>query len=653
MHWRERLRETALPGIPGTAWERRSLFALLALAAVLRMWDLPHIPFMHDEISALLRLYPTLGETIRKGVIELDTHPPGVQVFEWVWTRVFGDGEAQVKLPFMCMSILSILLLYRFASAWIGTTPALIASTIMATLQYFVLYGQIARPYAFGSFTTSLLADQATRYLAWGRTRNLVYMVVATVLSMYAHHFALMQAGLMGATSVLLASPPQRKRLLIGMCVAVLAYLPNVPILLHQFAQGGLGGWLQPPDRHWPGDLLWWIAHCSWITGAVLLGVIALSVADAVRRPRSSGPFVAVCLVWGLVPLIVGIGYSIWRAPVVQYSTLLFSFPFLLILSVSGIRQRAVRVTASLCLLIAATNVFTLITVRKHHALLYRSKYEAFVRDGLEALHTYGRRCLVLLDAPDEVIAFYMDRRGLDRSRFPYVSLRAPAGQALFDHLESDTLHDHLFIGASSGAQAEDMFRAALSFPRLLERKDLFEGQTLLLAKGSADGPGDATILSTALPGSVQAGWHVSPEMGTITDTTEGIVAWDQSGREFGIEFTGRTDTLVEHPMDQLVVFARVRGAIEGRVHLIAELKLDDRTVFYRGDDLVTDEEQLVVAVSPADALQRERPLQFKGYLWNEGKSPLQVVRIGVARRPGDPVLHALYGPIRGPWTYR
>ena len=144
--WRDRLKASTTSEMPGTREERWIFWSLLLLATFLRMWDLPRIPFMHDEISALVRLYPTLGETIQKGVIELDTHPPGVQVFEWLWTRAFGSEEWVVKLPFVLLSLAAIFFLYRFACAWTNATVALIATSLFATLQYFVLYGQIARP---------------------------------------------------------------------------------------------------------------------------------------------------------------------------------------------------------------------------------------------------------------------------------------------------------------------------------------------------------------------------------------------------------------------------------------------------------------------------------------------------------------------------
>ncbi|HNU56987.1 MAG TPA: hypothetical protein PKN30_10385, partial [Flavobacteriales bacterium] len=88
MDWRGHIARYGDRWFPGDGWVRWTFLILFMLAAVLRFWNLAELPFTHDELSALMRIHPTLGETVRKGVIELDTHPPGVQVFEWAWTRL-------------------------------------------------------------------------------------------------------------------------------------------------------------------------------------------------------------------------------------------------------------------------------------------------------------------------------------------------------------------------------------------------------------------------------------------------------------------------------------------------------------------------------------------------------------------------------------
>ncbi|MCB0756843.1 MAG: glycosyltransferase family 39 protein, partial [Flavobacteriales bacterium] len=195
--WREGLRTATASAFPGTAAQRGALLALLLLASALRLWDLPHIPYTHDEISALLRVrFSSFSELISKGVA-IDAHPAGVQVFEWVWTGLFGTSEMAVKLPFIVLSVVALFFLYRFAAAWSSPAAALLSIAFIGCIQYTVMYGQIARPYAAGFFTCALLMDQITRALG-GRRRAWAGVAVAAALCAYVHHFSLLFALLAG-----------------------------------------------------------------------------------------------------------------------------------------------------------------------------------------------------------------------------------------------------------------------------------------------------------------------------------------------------------------------------------------------------------------------------------------------------------------------
>lgn len=77
--------------IPGTAAERTLFLLFLLLAFVLRAW--PGMGYAHDELSALIRLHPSLGDTITKGVVGVDTHPPACRCScgggpgWWAWRK--------------------------------------------------------------------------------------------------------------------------------------------------------------------------------------------------------------------------------------------------------------------------------------------------------------------------------------------------------------------------------------------------------------------------------------------------------------------------------------------------------------------------------------------------------------------------------------
>ncbi len=134
------------------------LLLILLVAVVLRFWDFSNIPYMHDELSALARThYSNLYDEIYYGVAKLDTHPAGVQLFIYYWTKLFGENEMVVKFPFILCGLASIIVAYKIAKFWFNSTVGLITASLMAVMQYMVTYSQIARPYIAGVLFSLLM----------------------------------------------------------------------------------------------------------------------------------------------------------------------------------------------------------------------------------------------------------------------------------------------------------------------------------------------------------------------------------------------------------------------------------------------------------------------------------------------------------------
>ncbi len=644
--------------LPGEPWMRTTFLLLLAIAAVLRLWRLGEMPFMHDELSALARLYPTLWETVRTGVMQQDTHPPGVQVFEWLWTALFGTGAFAVKLPFVLMGLAAITPV-RTAMAWAGAPVALLTAALLAVLQYGVLYGQLARPYAAGLCTTALVADQLTRYIAFPRRRHLIGLGIGIVLSAYTHHFALLLAGIMALSGLLLIPPARRRAYLTMLLAAALLYLPNLPIFLHQLGLGGLGGWLAPPDRYWPADHLWWVAHTSAALAVVLAGLIAWSIVRLWRHGTPVRAALPLFLAWGLLPMLIGLAYSVWRAPVVQHSVLLFSFPYLCIALSMGLHGIGRRATLAVVGTVAVAGTATLVTVRQHYAVAYASNYRSMIAVAREELADRPGTA-VWFDAQAEQLDFLLHHGPL-AGPLPHVRLRAAAGTpARLDSLLRATSAPHLVYGEGNGAPPEQLARIQRTFPRTLRRVDLPEGRVVVLARGPAedDLPHVRPLAMAAPHHHTGAGWEIGAH---LPIDTAGTIGWNMAGHEFGLLYTILLDTVATMPQDQLEAAVRLDVPPDATdVGLAVELVQDGRSVFYRTAELDRDRTTgpsggtvLIVAARPEYAPARDRPVHARVYMHNRRGAAVRVRGMEVALRAGNPVLYGITGRITGPWTHR
>ncbi len=655
-HWRKKLEEAAAHPLPGDPVHRWALFVLLILAAVLRLWGLPHIPFTHDEISALLRVrFSSFSDLIAKGVA-VDAHPAGVQVFEWIWTGLFGTSEMAVKLPFIVMGIAALFYLYRFAAAWTSPAAALLSIAFIGSIQYTVMYSQIARPYAAGFFACALLMDQITRALG-GRKWAWTGVALAAALCAYIHHFSLLFALLAGLCLLLLAAPFQRKRVLLAGGLALLLYLPELPITWRQLGYGGVGQWLAPPSASWLPNYVAYVFEFSIALAAVVVGVALTGWVRSFRsKSVGTSPFIPLCLTLGLVPLAVGYGYSVWHAPVLQYSVVIFSFPFLVFPLFTGWRTPRPILLLPLVALIAAAAVFALVDQRKHYDIFYRSKYEVTVHGIIDASKEPDR--LALVDVPEEIPGFYFKQWGIDSSAAPYINLRSRSSQFV-DSLLNTTPAAEVFYGTSSGASSEDLARIQQAFPFMLERHDMDEGQTFLFGRRPTEGRiNDISKQETIAPEAVKGeGWQVDKGIPLFRDTTAkyGMAprSWDLTGKEFGLVFDRPVYELANGDNDVLEARMDVTdAATDSELKLVLELKDGERTVFYRNSSITPKGNSLIVAVPLSDLPGHGQGKRLKVYLWNPGGKAAHVASMSVQVREGDPWLYGFFEPLKGPLRF-
>lgn len=662
MNWRERLQASTAAFLPGTALERCVLGALLLLALLLRFWGFPSIPYTHDEISALVRVdFPSLSDAINKGVWNIDTHPPGTHALLWVWTQLFGFGDGVVKAPFIAMSVLALFCLYRFAHAWAGAAVAVITTALLATMQYTVMYGQIARPYAMGLFTTALLADQLARYIGTGRKLNLVLLALAAVLSAYTHHFALMLAAFMYGTGFFLIDRSQRKPYLVAMAGAAVCYLPNLPLFFAQLGWKGLDEWLRPPGADWLPNYAWWIAHCSPLFGGLLIALVLGAIAMRIKHRGASLPLWSITLIWGLLPLVIGYAYSLWRAPVLQYSVVLFSFPYILVGALAGLRSLSPLWNIPIAGIAAVISVGTLVSTRQHFALSTTSKYEDIVRGTISA-ETDGM--LAIVDMPPEVMAFYRKLWCVNPSQAPHVNLRQLPACAL-DSLLRNTTATEAFYGQTTHAAPENVSIVQVRFPFMAFRCDRVDGQTFRFrSRPVGEKIEDTDLKALRTPQAIgNELWQLDPSVKLIQDSVHAPFLlqerWDFSGHEFGAVFEKPVAELVRGANDVIEVQAVVESsAADSELRMVAELMSEDSSVFYRASSLPcerhrADSRKCVVSVKLADLPGHGRDLRLKAYIYNPGGRRATVSALQVRVRAGNPVLYAAFAPILGPWRYR
>ena len=606
------------------------LAIILLVAAVLRLWKLGQVPFMHDEFSALGRTdFDNLHDLVTKGIL-VDTHPAGIQFFLYLWVKIFGWSEFWVKLPFALMGIVSIYLIYVVGKQWFNSKVGLLSAAFFAVSQFTVFYSQLARPYIAGLFAVLLFAVFWNKILFDDhkpKVGTCIGFAIAAALAALTHSFSTAQAGLLFLTGLFFLPKDRRKAYWLSGIGAVLLYSPNLPIFYHQLIEeGGIGGWLTMPK---PSFLLDFVQYTMNYAPLFMftVGILILLPLILGRRQKRRYPIRWAAIAWFLIAYGVAYVYSLLREPILQQSTLIFSYPFVVIVAFSLYKNDTMTKwqTVAVILILLFVGTSTLVSTRKHYELMYHQGFDQIAVKMQEDQTQYG-----------DAIRF-ATRTEIGRAAEFYQEPTNIENRIVFDrYTELQDFRDWLSNGDSKllGFGWTDYVNpiweitAVANYPYLLYEKDWFTSRYLTLSKDSIQ---DSTPLVTPLGDSP----YVYAE-----------------GQEWGNAFTISGDSL-----DTKTEYFGIIGDVTSHDTLVGSTMVievhdaeSDSLLFWHGtgnaNDLIPPgHNYLVDAVIFNDDL-RPQGKTIKVFLWNRGKRPLTLNGISFYTHKESPVLTGLYKPL-------
>ena len=377
------------------------LAVILALAVLMRFRGYAGFSFSNDELSALYRMrFHTFTDLVDKGFY-VDGHPGGVQVFLWLWIKLFGTSEASLRFPFVIAGILSVLFSYLIARRWFGRASGLLVASAMAFLEFPLIYSQIARPYGSGVFLVLLMVYAWTRLLFGPEApRNRKFpkaalYALATAACMYNHYFSFLMAVIVGATGLFYIRRKDIPYYLGAGAVAIVLFLPHIYITLNHLSIGGVGLWLGKPDVLWLFRHVFFIFNSSWIALPASLLISAYFFVKFHKQIIVSR-FAAISMVWFLLPFLIGFFYSRLVNPVLQDSVLIFSFPFLLI-ALFAIAGDDIRHSFPIILAVfLAVGVFSTVVEKKYYYSRHFGAFKEVAHTLAGWQNTYGADSLTV-----------------------------------------------------------------------------------------------------------------------------------------------------------------------------------------------------------------------------------------------------------------
>ncbi|MCX6306300.1 MAG: glycosyltransferase family 39 protein [Bacteroidetes bacterium] len=630
------------------------IMLILIVGAMLRFYRLPEIPFTHDEFSAILRThFTTFHELIEKGV-KVDGHPAGVQVFLYYWIKVFGVSEPALKTPFIVFGMLSIWLVYLVGKDWFNSTVGLVAAAFVAFLQFPVIYSQIARPYASGLCFALMMVFFWTKVIFHPQRKyylNLAGYIVSGALCGYNHHFSMLFAVMVGVTGLFYCPREKISRYIAASLVVIVLYLPHLPILLFQMGIGGIEGWLGKPRYDFIFDYLQYIFHFSVYIYLLIIVLISLSLYWYKENPPANKKFILISLLWFLIPYIVGFIYSRYRSSVLQYSVLIFSFPFLLFVLFGFFKTTKFLHQAILVFLIGMIVIPSLIVERRHYTLFYKGAYREIVAESKHAVDSLGAgRCRVILDAKKEINPYYLEKLKCPSLAFSYFEDIRGKGQ-LSAYLDSCNT-DFLAYGALSATNWENYAMMMAVFPYLIEHKSYCGGDFYLFSKirpVKVSSEYYYSVTNTFEPSLPEWGW-IDEKRCTDSLPVDGKKSYvNDRGIEFSPAYSRPLRYLSRSEYDMIDVSVDVRTpAVFPGAWLVLTVSSDGKDIKWSSaavNEFVMPghKGRVYISLRLSDTDLRHHRLIFHTFIWNPMKSAYIMDDFRVQVRSGNPVIYGLY----------
>jgi mannosyltransferase len=215
-------------------WARRPLLQLAVITAVggaLRFAFLNQQSFWFDEAVTVHLVHKSLVGMF-DSLPGSESTPPLYYLLAWVWSRMFGTGEAGLRSLSAVLGTATVPVAFFLGRLFASHRAGLFAASLVACSPLLIWYSQEARCYALLVLlgALSVLAFEHAR--RWPRRAELTRWAVVASLALATHYFAVF---LVAAEAVwLIIEHARRRTVLVAVGAVAAAGAALLPLALHQ-----------------------------------------------------------------------------------------------------------------------------------------------------------------------------------------------------------------------------------------------------------------------------------------------------------------------------------------------------------------------------------------------------------------------------------
>ncbi len=635
------------------------LVIILVISVVLRMFNFSEIPFTHDEFSALDRLdFDSFSTLINEGV-KIDGHPAGVQVFLFYWSKIFGISEQAIKFPFIIFGVLSVYFTYLIGKRWFNDTVGLLSAATVSTLQYTVMFSQIARPYISGLLFSLMLVYYLTKLIQKPEKNfylNGSLFVISGALCAYNHHFSLLFAAIVGISGVFFIKRGfLLKYILLGLAVFVL-YIPHLNIFFYQLSLGGVEQWLAKPKPDFIINFISFIFNHSWILMLTILG-IALGFIISKKSIRINYKHYLLFFTWFFLPFAIGYFYSVNFSAVLHYSVLIFSFTFILFLIFGHLPNCKPKTNLILVALILVAGVYSLIFERQHYTYFYQSCYIKVLEDYSE-INEKEESVLSIIQSVEHINEYYTKKLKIDKNYVWYADFESMKDLKTFIAMNSSK-YDKLYLGSLHNIDPRAIPIILEFYPTMEIENNYFGGATYLFSKSSAktnskNSNKTSSITILDFEEETKEVWNYNPKYLTSSHSFSGKNSYLMDPiNEWGPLYKTSLVDIIQNKTDFIDISIKTKpiNSYNGAL-LVVSLESEGESIYWTGipldelnisDSLNSEWQNAYVSIKLSDIYLNYKNITLKTLIWNKENGEFLIDDFKVQLREGNKVVYGTF----------
>ncbi|MEI8205183.1 MAG: hypothetical protein WCH34_19370, partial [Bacteroidota bacterium] len=471
-----------------------------------------------------------------------------------------------------------------------------------------------------------------------GFIKNLILYVLFASLCSFNHYFSLLFAIIVSLSGLFFIRKNKLLSYVIAGFAILLLFIPYVPIFLEQFQRKGVESWLGKPHPEFIVDYFRYVFHFSYLTVGLLLAIIAWGILQP-KRPKFAWRFFFISLCWFFTPFIIGYFYSVKVSALLQFSLLIFGFPFLLFALFAHIRFSRQWMIATGILLILTVNTLTLCCNRRHYSIFYQVPYEQILLETEKDFQLYGDSLTRVIDSDTNISKYYQQTNHLKAT---FVRSNSFSSLAEFNHFLANQRSPYLSFGCLASSDPVLIPLIMNYYPHLLRQVNVFLGTYYVFSKTEHPHDIQPFIISKSLNFAELPLSNPQPGQAFLMD----------SNTQFSRGFELPLAEVMQHKnnfIDITLEFYAPHALHD--VAIVSQLSSHDTLIDWRSSKL-----NLLAQPPSSDSLQKAflslklsdiylkyPDIMLKAYVWNPAKESVLLKKLQLNTRQGNPIVYALY----------